>query len=179
MFRISVIFLSLLLLCVNGGYSQQTTGTIRGTVTDASGGTVAGVAVTAGNKDTGVAEKTFTDASGIYSFPLLPPGRYTVRAEASGFRTAVQEGTLVRITETAVVNFNLQVGGVNESVTVTGAVSLLQADTSSEGKVIEQETISALPWLPVTSPKCSGSLPVSSPAPTTLRTLASAPRIRT
>jgi hypothetical protein len=114
-------------------------------VTDPSGGAVAGAAITATNTDTGVADKTQTDGSGSYSFPLLPPGHYTVKTEAKGFRTAVHEGILVRITETAVVNFAVQVGSISESVTVTGAASLVQTDTSSEGKVIEERTITALP----------------------------------
>src|SRR5690242_18225242 len=109
-----------LLLGVSPGYGQQTTGAIRGTVTDASGGAVTGVNVNATNTDNGVVEKTTTDSSGTYSFPLLPPGHYTVNTEARGFRSAVQSGVLVRITETAMVNFSLQVGAVTESVTVTG-----------------------------------------------------------
>jgi outer membrane receptor protein involved in Fe transport len=125
--------------------AQQTTGTIRGTVTDASGGAVTSASVTATNGDTGVAETMLTDVSGWYSFPLLRSGYYTVKAEAKGFNAAVQRDVLVRITETAVVNFGLQVGSVSESVTVTGVVSLVQTDTSSEGKVIEKQTISSLP----------------------------------
>ena len=128
-----------------GLFAQQTTGTIRGNVTDSSGGAVTTARVTVTNADTGVAETTSADVSGGYSFPLLRPGRYTVKTEAAGFNTAVQNDILVRITETAVVNFSLQVGAVNESVTVTGVVSLVQTDTSSEGKVIEKQTISSLP----------------------------------
>ena len=142
------IYLSLVFLAVQSTaflYAQQTTGTIRGSVTDASGGAVATARVSVTNNDTGAAEMAVTDVSGGYSFPLLRPGHYTVRAEASGFNTAVQSDVLVRITETAVANFNLQVGSVTESVTVTGNVSLVQTDTSSEGKVIERQTISALP----------------------------------
>jgi len=137
--------LSLLALVSAGLYAQQTTGTIRGTVTDASGGVVAGATVTVTNADTGIANTTQTDVSGSYSFPLLRPGRYTVKTEARGFSSGVQQDILVRITETAVVNFSLQVGSVSESVTVTGTVSLVQTDTSSEGKVIERQAISALP----------------------------------
>ena len=87
-----------------------------------------------------------TDVSGglLVSAPAV---RETIRvkAEAKGFNAAVQQDVLVRITETAVVNLSLQVGSVSESVTVTGVVSLVQTDTSSEGKVIEKQTISALP----------------------------------
>jgi hypothetical protein len=135
-------FLALVPAAVN---AQQTTGIIRGTVTDLSAGAVPGAVVTATNAGTAVAETTQTDASGNYSFPLLPPGHYAVKTEARGFGAAVREGILVRLTETTVVNFSLQVGAVRESVIVTDAVSLVQTETSSEGKVIEQQAISALP----------------------------------
>jgi outer membrane receptor protein involved in Fe transport len=143
MIRANAIVLAALV--AGGLYGQQTTGTIRGGVTDASGGAVAAASVTATNNDTGIANTVVADSSGTYSFPLLRPGTYTVKAEAKGFSTAVQQGILVRITETAVVNLGLQVGSIAESVTVTGAASLVQTDTSSEGKVIEQQTVSALP----------------------------------
>jgi len=79
-----------------------------------------------------------------------------VRTEAAGSAPVVNEDILVRITETAVVNFSLQVGSVSESVTVTGAASLVQTDTSSEGKVIEQGSISALRLPHATSRNCWG-----------------------
>src|SRR5689334_19943264 len=101
MIRANAILLAALV--AGGLYGQQTTGTIRGTVTDASGGAVAATRVTATNNDTGIANTAVADSSGSYSFPLLSPGAYTVKAEAKGFSTAVQQGILVRITETAVV----------------------------------------------------------------------------
>jgi len=105
------IYLSLLFCTLQATpvlYAQQTTGTIRGTVTDASGGAVTSASVTATNGDTGVAETVLTDVSGWYSFPLLRSGYYTVKAEAKGFNAAVQKDVLVRITETAVVNFGFR-----------------------------------------------------------------------
>ncbi len=125
--------------------SQQTTGVIRGAIADATGGAVGGATITVTNTDTGVVETTRTDNAGNYTFLLLPPGRYTASAESRGFSKSVHEHILVRITETNVVNFSLQVGSLSESVTVTATVPLVQTDTSSEGKVIERRTITALP----------------------------------
>jgi len=138
------VLLGLLVLSA-GLYAQQTTGAIRGTVADASGGALVDATVTATSNDTGIVNTTHTAGAGDYSFPLLRPGSYTVKAEAKGLSAAVQQGILVRITETALINFSLQVGSVTESVTVTGASSMVQTDTSSEGKVIEQQTVVALP----------------------------------
>src|SRR5215472_2759823 len=94
----------ILALVSTGLDAQQTTGTIRGTVTDASGGAVVGATVTATNTETGAADKSQTDVGGTYSFPLRPPGHYTVKAQSPGFGAVVHEDILVRITETAVVN---------------------------------------------------------------------------
>src|SRR5215831_7309877 len=102
--------LSFLALTSASAYAQQTTGAIRGVVMDASGAAVPAAVVTTTNTGTAAGEIARTDASGSYAFPLLPPGRYAVKAEANGFGAAVHEDILVRITETAVVNFNLQVG---------------------------------------------------------------------
>ncbi|MGH9626945.1 MAG: carboxypeptidase-like regulatory domain-containing protein, partial [Bryobacteraceae bacterium] len=133
------------LLCAAGLLAQQTTGAVRGNVTDPTGAAVVGVLLTAANTATGATFTATSDGTGSYSFPLLPPGLYTVTAEIRGFQKVTRENVLVRITETEVVNFGLQVGAVAESVTVTSSVSLVQVDSSSEGKVIERATISALP----------------------------------
>jgi outer membrane receptor protein involved in Fe transport len=125
--------------------SQQTTGTIRGTVLDPTGAIIADATVTATNTGTGVSQTGRTDASGAYSFPLLQPGTYAVAIEAKGFKKALREAILVRITETELVNFALQVGALTESITVSGDVTLVQTDISSEGRVIERQTISAIP----------------------------------
>ena len=126
-------------------YAQQTTGAIRGIVMDPSGASVADVTITATNNDTGATQTTKTGAGGNYVLPLLPPGRYSVSAESEGFTKALRSNVLVRITETEVVEFSLQLGSVAESVTVDDTVSLVQSETATEGRVIERQVISALP----------------------------------
>jgi outer membrane receptor protein involved in Fe transport len=126
-------------------YSQQTTGAIRGLVADPSGASIANVTITATNTETRSTQTTKTGSGGNYVLPLLPPGRYEVSAETAGFIKSLRSNVLVRITETEVVDFSLQLGSVTESVTVAGAVSLVQSESATEGRVIERQTISALP----------------------------------
>jgi hypothetical protein len=138
-------YLPIIALFASAALAQQTTGSIRGVVTDPSSAVISGAAITATNTATGAQHTTVSDPAGNYMLPLLPPGMYTVTAEMSGFRKLTRENVLVRITETEVVNLSLQVGAVADSVTVSADVSLVQTDTSSEGKVIERATITALP----------------------------------
>src|SRR5712692_10075506 len=80
-----------LLVCILSPLSvgQTITGAITGTVTDASGAVVTGAKVTASNIETNVVNGATTNDSGIYSFPFLSPGNYTITAENPGFKKAV------------------------------------------------------------------------------------------
>ena len=74
------------------------------------------------NVDTGAVRTAVTGADGLYSVPLLQPGNYNVRASLQGFRAALREGVRVTVTETSRVVFELEVGQLTETVTVTGTV---------------------------------------------------------
>jgi hypothetical protein len=76
-------------------HAQTTNGSIQGTVTDPSGGAVAGASVTARNMDTGLTQMTTTTDAGIYSLPNLPPGRYSVTVEAASLKKYAREGVTV------------------------------------------------------------------------------------
>ena len=69
-----------------------TTGSISGTIKDASGGVIIGVSLSATNPATGIQNKTVTDTKGFYSFPSLPVGRYDLKAEVQGFRVQDRKG---------------------------------------------------------------------------------------
>ena len=126
-------------------FAQQTTGTIRGVVTDPTGASIPRVKISATNDQTRVTQTTNTGENGSYVFPLLPPGSYTLTADNAGFSKAVRANVLVRITETEVVDFSMQLGSVSETISVEENVSLLQTESSAEGRVIERQTISSLP----------------------------------
>ena len=121
------------------------TGALTGTVTDQSGGVIAGAGVTATNIGTGQARTVTTDASGSYKFSLLPPGNYSVKITASGFQTVTVPSVTVNVTETAVLNQAMQVGGQSIEVTVQGTAEAIQTENVTNGGVVSGDEITSLP----------------------------------
>jgi len=99
-------------------YAQRTTATIRGTVTDSTGAVVPGANVTARSEETGFARSTLTNSAGVYSFPELPLGTYTVEVALSGFKTSVVKGVALNVADDRGVNVRLETGTLTENVTV-------------------------------------------------------------
>jgi hypothetical protein len=111
--------------------AQTTTGSIRGTVTDANGAPVVDATVTARNQGTNV-ENTFkTTGEGIYDISGLPVGRYTVTVESAGFSRAVTTDVNVNLGQVMTVDVVLQPGAVTETVTVVaGTEEIVQREQS-------------------------------------------------
>jgi len=116
------------------------TGDLIGTVTDQSGAVVSGANVTLKNGETGTSQDTTSNASGIYHFPLLKPGdytvsalipgRYTVTVKKAGFRTALVSAFELQVEQTARVDVTLQIGQVTETVTAMAAVAVIAVSIS-------------------------------------------------
>lgn len=123
----------------------QATGQITGLITDTQGGVLPGVTVEVTNMDTGATRTAVTGADGLYTVPLLQPGNYAVRASLSGFKTAVQEGVRVTVTETARVAFEMEVGQLSEVVTVTATATLVETSNATRGIVIDEQKVVDLP----------------------------------
>jgi hypothetical protein len=111
--------------------AQDTTGTILGTVTDASGAVLPGVTVTVKNIDTSQARTIVSDAAGSYRAALLPPGRYEITAQLAGFQTMVRSGITLTVGQQAVVDTKMSLGNVSESITVEGAAPLVETTTGT------------------------------------------------
>jgi len=125
--------------------AQTTNGVISGIVTDAQGGVLPGVTVTGRNIETGITRMVVTESDGRYRLAALPPGRYEIRAELSGFGTAnIPEMTLLTGTELS-RNITMQVQGLNESVTVTGEAPIVEITKSDVSGVITQDQMQSLP----------------------------------
>lgn len=133
-----------ILLTASFAYSQGTTGQISGTVNDPNGAVVPGAAVKATNLETNLVRETTTSDEGVYSFQLLPPGRYKLEIAASGF-AAYEAEAVVNITQTTVVDANVSISGGNTTVTVEAVTPLVQTETAQNGRVITGETIRQLP----------------------------------
>ena len=125
-------------------YAQSSSGTIVGTVTDASGAVVPAAAVTITNKATASARNTVADGSGNFSAPALPAGDYEVKAEKAGFKTAVRDA-LLQAGGNTTVNMSLAVGSASEVVTVEAATAQLNYESNAVTGVIDRAAIQDLP----------------------------------
>src|ERR1043165_2123506 len=111
-------------------FAQSDRGSITGTVTDPSGAVVPNAKVTATSLDTGEARETTTSGEGSYTLPELKAGRYKITVEAQGFKTATVDEYKVAVQVTHSLDLKLEVGAVNDVVTVTGeSAAAIQTDT--------------------------------------------------
>lgn len=125
--------------------AQVTTGTISGVVKDESGAVLPGVTVTSISKETGARRTAITDDSGYFKVPQLAVGLYEVRAELSGFSTAVVTGINLEIGQEAVVHPVLKVGELTEKVTVSGEAELVETTSATVAAVVDEKRIRDLP----------------------------------
>jgi hypothetical protein len=132
-----------LLLAVNA-FGQDAS--LSGTVADATGGVVPGTTITATNDNTGVVSTAVTNASGVYSFPRLIFGVYTVKAEQSGFQPKIFTKVTLLAGQQARLNFQLEVVGVATNIEVsTSAERLLLESSSSVGDALSAKVVQELP----------------------------------
>ena len=120
------------------------TGALSGRVTDPSGAIVPGALVVVRNLATGVQQSAETSHDGLYRFPVVMPGSYSVTASLKGFRD-VQVLVQVRVGNTSSQDIKLQVGAGADTVKVIGATPLLRPEESSANTVLERSLIGELP----------------------------------
>lgn len=126
--------------------AQVTTGTIIGTISDPSGGQVPSAKVTTRNVDTGLTRSVVTGEDGTYRIEFLPVGKYSIEiAAATGFKKAFRNDIVLQVNDTARVDFTLEVGQVNETVTVTDETPQVNTSTAELGRTIQTKEIENLP----------------------------------
>ena len=124
----------------------QGVGGIGGSIVDESGAALPGVTVSLVNPGViGGDQQAVSDARGAYQFTRLVPGTYQVRATLEGFRTAIQQGVVVNADTTARVDIKLEIGALQESVTVSGQAPLLDTTRTLRQTVMTRETLDVLP----------------------------------
>ena len=141
--RLSAIVL-VALLAAAAPLLAQTTGSVSGTIKDNSGAVVPGVSVTVENVETKATRTAVSGDSGTYQIALLPPGRYRVRAELQGFRTEERDLTLV-VSQNARFDFAMNLGSLEETITVQAAAPLVDTRDAAMGQVVDQTKIVELP----------------------------------
>lgn len=138
MIRPSALVFSLALFAFGATLrAQSATGSIAGQVSDPAGAAIAGAKVVAKQTSTGLEYNTLTSEAGFYAFPSLPVGPYALTLSKQGFRTISQEGITVAIATRSTLDFSLQVGDVQQTISVTSEAPLLNTE-SAEGSAVFQ-----------------------------------------
>jgi len=142
--RVTVAFLLLVTITIPLR-AQTPSGEISGVVTDQTEAIVAGVKISLTNTATNAVREAQTNESGLYAFPALPPGVYTLKAEKTGFRAVERRNIEVLVGSANRIDIALQVGELANVVEILGGAPVLQSENASIGTVIENRSIVELP----------------------------------
>ena len=143
---ITTLLAGLIVCCAVGTVAwAQATAQISGTVRDASGAVLPGVQVTATQAETGFSRNTVTSETGFYAFPSLPLGPYKVEASLPGFRTFAQNGVLLQVGSSPVIEVKLEVGQVAQAVEVQAEAAAIETRSVGIGTVVETQRVVDLP----------------------------------
>jgi hypothetical protein len=132
-------------LLMGVGAQSTTVGNISGTVRDQSGAVVPNAEVVIKEENTGFTRTVNTGSDGVYSAQSLPVGRYTITTSPQGFKTTVASGVELNVSANLVVNLTVEVGAVNETVTVTGEAVVVETRSGNVSSLIGEKQVTELP----------------------------------
>jgi hypothetical protein len=141
-FRMLLTFILIAQFCVGVGLAQTTSGSIAGNVADSQQGAVSGATIKINDETKAFTLTTTSDKEGRFSFPQLPPGTYTLTVEAGGFKRTQRTGiVLVANDKLALSDLTLEVGGTNETVTVTAEATQVQTESAERSYAVQGESL--------------------------------------
>ena len=144
--RFTALFLCAAFLLAPYSFAQvNASGTFSGQVTDATGAAVPSAQIKVTEQQTGVSVTRTTSGAGFYTVPFMKPGIYSVAVSVQGFAPEIRKDLTLQINQVVQQDFKLQVGGVQQEVTVTGGAPLLSTESAEVGTVINQQTAQELP----------------------------------
>jgi hypothetical protein len=143
-FRCALVF-ALVFSAPAMAWAQTGTSSLIGEVTDAQKSVIPGATVTVTNAQTGVSQSSVTDERGAYRFANMPPGRYEVRVELSGFKTSIISDVVLQVDSTARQNAVLELGGITETVQVVSEAPIVNTTDASLGNALSPQQIRSLP----------------------------------
>jgi hypothetical protein len=145
------ILVQVVLMCLAGvvmpgvASAQQDRGSVVGAILDSSGAAITGATVTVQNQETGARRDITTDDNGLFVAPELPIGIYRVSASYQGFKTKVQEGISVRVSDRVKLEFTLDPGETRETVTVEAEAPLIDTASNTLGGTLTRNDVQTLP----------------------------------
>jgi Carboxypeptidase regulatory-like domain len=125
--------------------AQTATGSLDGTVTDPNGAVVPGVTVTAKNDATGTELQTLSSDAGLFVFPALQVGHYSITAEKPGFKKTVRSDIEIRVAFRETLALRLEVGEVQQTIEVHAEAQLLETTNAERGQNVSQKLMESLP----------------------------------
>jgi len=143
--KMATILLVVLFVSARVTHAQTATGEVNGTVTDTSGGFVAGAAVKLTNQATKIEDRVATNVDGYFVFINVKPGSYVLGVEAKGFKITQISAFDVGVNQTVMQTVRLEVGAITERVVVNAEAAMLEGSTSDLGTVIEEKAVNDLP----------------------------------
>src|SRR4029078_1562698 len=148
MAELCLIVIASCLILLNGSVvlAQSGNAQLGGLVEDPSKALIPGVTVTAVNVDTNVTQTTLSNESGTYNFAALPPGKYKVSADLSGFKKVVNDDVVLPYAGQIRINFTMEIGQSNQTVeVVSNSSNQLRESSASVGDVLSNDKIRNLP----------------------------------
>jgi hypothetical protein len=141
------VFLGALMVLAGAtlAHAQAGRAEINGTVFDQEKAVLPGVTITVTEENTGLSRDTVTSGDGTFVIPTLLPGRYTIKADLPGFQSTSQTGIALGVGQELTINLTMRVGGVEETITVTGTSPLVEVTASRVGSNISNQEIDSLP----------------------------------
>lgn len=139
----AVLFVFFVLAGAPSAFCQ--TAEVSGLVRDASQRVVPNATVTLVNEDTGIKRITTPNPNGVYTIPFLQPGNYRLSVQAAGFQTISRPGIKLEVGQAARIDFDLQVGTVEQTVTVSGGTPLVNTQDAAVSTVVDRNFAENLP----------------------------------
>jgi hypothetical protein len=143
-----IISLSLVIIFILSPFANaQVTvnGSIRGRITDATGGAIPGASVTLTNALTNVSIQSSSNEEGLYTFPRVVPGRYSLEVQKEGFQRALREGLIVEVNESAAADIQLEIGSMSSVVAVEASLPVVQSQSVEISGVVTERKVKELP----------------------------------
>lgn len=148
--KVAIQFCRYLFLCAlmcPAALAQEVSAGLTGRITDPAGGPIPRATVTARDQERGTSWPATTNEDGIYAYPRIPSGAYTLKVEAPGFKTSTRSNLLLEVNERGRVDLVLELGSVSESVEVKSDAALLQTETTLVSAVVSGQTLDEAPLI--------------------------------
>ncbi len=147
--RVTIAALACVLLIFGAAYAQSDRGTITGTIVDAAGAMVPNASIEAKNTQTGAVFQTVSSGTGNYTLSQLPIGVYQLTASVTGFKQYVRTGITVMVAQTLRIDIALEVGNIQEVVTVSADAPLLKTESGELSHNVSSDRVDSLPMLSI------------------------------